>query len=89
MECQRHGSIPQQKGESRAFGSAWKGVQSRDLSWPTALSNTPELSRMSTKYDVPLHPQALPGKLTLHEADLLKKGSFDEVVKVSSASLSR
>lgn len=26
--------------------------------------------------------QALPGKLTLHEADLLKKGSFDEVVKV-------
>lgn len=29
--------------------------------------------------------QALPGKLTLHEADLLKKGSFDEVVKVSVA----
>ena len=28
--------------------------------------------------------QALPGKLTLHEADLLKQGSFDEVVKVSS-----
>lgn len=27
--------------------------------------------------------QALPGKLTLHEADLLKDGSFDEVVKVS------
>lgn len=25
--------------------------------------------------------QALPGKLTLHEADLLKKGSFDEIVK--------
>ena len=25
--------------------------------------------------------QALPGKLTLHEADLLKPGSFDEVVK--------
>ncbi|DBB08436.1 hypothetical protein WJX82_010444 [Trebouxia sp. C0006] len=25
--------------------------------------------------------KALPGKLTLHEADLLKKGSFDEVVK--------
>ncbi len=24
---------------------------------------------------------ALPGKLTLHEADLLKEGSFDEVVK--------
>ena len=24
---------------------------------------------------------ALPGKLTLHEADLLKSGSFDEVVK--------
>jgi saccharopine dehydrogenase-like NADP-dependent oxidoreductase len=25
--------------------------------------------------------EALPGKLTLHEADLLKEGSFDEVVK--------
>jgi uncharacterized protein YbjT (DUF2867 family) len=25
--------------------------------------------------------EALPGKLTLHEADLLKQGSFDEVVK--------
>ena len=25
--------------------------------------------------------EALPGKLTLHEADLLKPGSFDEVVK--------
>jgi len=25
--------------------------------------------------------EALPGKLTLHEADLLKKGSFDEIVK--------
>lgn len=29
--------------------------------------------------------QALPGKLTLHEADLLKDGSFDEVVKVSAS----
>ena len=27
--------------------------------------------------------QALPGNLTLHEADLLEKGSFDEVVNVS------
>ena len=26
--------------------------------------------------------QAPPGKLTLHEADLLQKGSFDDVVKV-------
>jgi len=25
--------------------------------------------------------EALPGTLTLHEADLLKEGSFDEVVK--------
>ena len=25
--------------------------------------------------------EALPGKLTLHEADLLQEGSFDEVVK--------
>lgn len=25
--------------------------------------------------------EALPGKLTLHEADLLKQGTFDEVVK--------
>jgi uncharacterized protein YbjT (DUF2867 family) len=24
---------------------------------------------------------ALPGKLTLHEADLLREGSFDEVIK--------
>ncbi len=42
---------------------------------------------MSTTFDVSLRPQALPGKLTLHEADLLKKGSFDEVVKVGLACL--
>ena len=45
------------------------------------------INHISTTYDVALHPQALPGKLTLHEADLLKKGSFDEVVKVRSASI--
>ena len=42
----------------------------------------PTINYVSITYDVALHPQALPGKLTLHEADLLKKGSFDEVVKV-------
>ena len=46
-----------------------------------------KFSHKSITYDVLLHPQALPGKLTLHEADLLKKGSFDEVVKVGLASL--
>ena len=31
--------------------------------------------------------QSFPGKLTVHEADLLKAGSFDDVVKVGSLSL--
>lgn len=29
--------------------------------------------------------QALPGKLTLHAADLTKEGSFDSILKVTSA----
>jgi len=30
--------------------------------------------------------QALPGKLTLHAADLTKEGSFDSILKVLAAS---
>ena len=40
-------------------------------------------SQVCGSCNLPVSLQALPGKLTLHEADLLKKGSFDDVMKVS------
>ena len=43
------------------------------------------LSRSAYVADhAPCIRQALPGTLSLHEADLLEEGSFDEVLKVRS-----
>ena len=75
MECSWHCSVACKEGESAALGSIEQGI--------TTCTGSSLLLPAATGRNLTALLQALPGNLTLHEADLLEKGSFDEVVKVS------
>jgi hypothetical protein len=83
LQCEGHSTIGVQQGQGCAPRKAGRGRKP-----PTChclgeevLVSTAGQAISAMMAQISWCSQALPGTLTLHEADLLKEGSFDEVVK--------